>query len=117
MGSTAGDLYWEKQISLKLVGEVDLSHSFPHPTLLPPLKPNSLSSLPFKSPSPSHNAGPAVYETWIKCRRSACLKSKHTIVAFYLKKTDYHRDSDISDVKRKELGSLIFFEVQGSHLL
>lgn len=38
VGSTAGDLRWEKQISLKLVGEVDLSHSFSRSVLLPQLK-------------------------------------------------------------------------------
>lgn len=38
MRSTAGDLCWEKQISLKPAGEVDLSHSL-SPRLLPPLKP------------------------------------------------------------------------------
>ena len=46
VGSTAGDLCWEKQISLKLVGELDLSQSFSRPLL----KPSSLI-LPH---SPSH---------------------------------------------------------------
>ncbi len=55
-------------------------------------------------PSPSHSQSPAACGRQIKPRRSACLKSTRTIVAFL--KTDYHTTRDISD--KEELGSFLF---------
>lgn len=109
MGSTAGDLCWEKQISLKLVGEVDLSHSFSRPAL-PSTTPTKfpLLSPPVSLSPPSCSLPPTVRaqlrERQIKPRRSVCLKSTHTIVAFI--KSDYHTAGDSSD--KEELASLLF---------
>lgn len=47
--STAGDLCWEKQISLKLVGEVDLSHS-----LSPPSSSTTQTKFPSRQPPYSY---------------------------------------------------------------
>lgn len=92
MGSTAGDLCWEKQISLRLVGEVVRSNSS-----------STLTTHPHHHPLPKLDPS-CVSETDKKPWRSMCLKSTHTIVAFI--KTDYHTVIDISD--KDKLGSLLF---------